>query len=131
MGKTSGPLLDRIDLHIEVPAVAYQELRGKETGATSAEMRERVLAARTVQAARGSINATMPPGGLRGFCLLDAAGEKTLEMPVRRLAFSDRSPHGYHVSPRRLRTLGGLRFALYSHGTDRVPPYTDLALETI
>jgi magnesium chelatase family protein len=44
MGKISGPLLDRIDLHIEVPAVAYQELRGKETGVTSAEMRERVLA---------------------------------------------------------------------------------------
>ena len=39
LSKISGPLLDRIDLHIEVPAVAYKELRGKDTGVTSAEMR--------------------------------------------------------------------------------------------
>jgi len=80
MGKISGPLLDRIDLHIEVPAVAHQELRGNETGATSAQMRERVLAARAIQPgdparvsedARDSINATMPPGRLREFCPLN------------------------------------------------------------
>ena len=53
LGKISGPLLDRIDLHVEVPAVAYQEMRGKETGATSAQMRQRVLAARGRQAERG------------------------------------------------------------------------------
>ena len=61
LGKISGPLLDRIDLHIEVPAVAYQEMRGKETGDRSAEMRERVLAARALQLARGSINANTCP----------------------------------------------------------------------
>jgi Magnesium chelatase, subunit ChlI len=42
LGKISGPLLDRIDIHIEVPAVAYQELRGKDDGVTSAEIRGRV-----------------------------------------------------------------------------------------
>jgi hypothetical protein len=52
MGKMSGLLLDRIDLHIEVPAVVYQELRGKETGDRSAKMRERVQAARDIQVAR-------------------------------------------------------------------------------
>ena len=90
MGKISGPLMDRIDLHIEVPAVAYQDLRGIATGATSAQMRERVLAARTVQAARGFINSTIPPGHLREVCPLDAVAEKTLEMAVRRLALSAR-----------------------------------------
>ena len=91
MGKISGPLLDRIDLHIEVPAVAYQELRGKDTGATSAEMRERVLAARKVQAARGFVNACMPPGKLREICPLDDAAERTLEMALKRLALSARA----------------------------------------
>jgi len=63
LGKISGPLLDRIDLHIEVPAVAYQEMRSKSTGASSAEMRGRVLAARARQSERGFVNANIPPGG--------------------------------------------------------------------
>jgi magnesium chelatase family protein len=107
MGKISGPLLDRIDLHIEVPAVAYQELRGKETGATSAEMRERVLAARAVQAARGSINATVPAGRVRDICPLDAAAEKTLEMAVRRLALSARAHDRILKVSRTIADLGG------------------------
>jgi magnesium chelatase family protein len=107
MGKISGPLLDRIDLHIEVPAVAYQELRGKETGATSAEMRERALAARAIQLARGSINASMPAGKLRGICPLDAAAEKTLEMAVRRLAFSVRAHDRILNVSRTIADLGG------------------------
>ncbi len=57
LGKISGPLLDRIDLHIEVPAVPYQELRGKDGGATSAEMRARVERTRSIQQTRGFYNA--------------------------------------------------------------------------
>jgi magnesium chelatase family protein len=92
MGKISRPLLDSIDdLHIEVLTVAYKELRGKETGATSAEMREHVLAARAIQLARGSINAGIPAGRLREICPLDAAAEKTLEMAVPRLALPARA----------------------------------------
>jgi magnesium chelatase family protein len=91
LGKISGPLLDRIDLHVEVPAVAYQEMRGKETGATSAQMRQRVLAARGRQAERGFVNANLPPGRLRELCPLDAAAERTLEMAIRRLALSARA----------------------------------------
>src|SRR5262249_20251537 len=52
MGKISGPLLDRIDLHIEVPAVPFQELSAKADGTPSAHMREQVLKARTVQRER-------------------------------------------------------------------------------
>ncbi len=53
LGKISGPLLDRIDLHIEVPAVPYQELRNASVGASSAQIAERVSQARAIQNARG------------------------------------------------------------------------------
>jgi magnesium chelatase family protein len=53
LSKISGPLLDRIDLHVEVPAVPYKELRGKDHGVSSAEMRQRVEAARAIQQQRG------------------------------------------------------------------------------
>lgn len=91
MGKISGPLLDRIDLHIEIPAVPYQELRGQQAGISSAEMRQRVLAARQMQQQRGYVNAAIPPGKLRAFCPLDPAGERTLEMAVRRMGLSARA----------------------------------------
>jgi len=86
LGKISGPLLDRIDLHIEVPAVPYQELRGKADGATSAQMRARVEEARSLQQSRGFYNAQIPVAQLRRLCALDDAGERTLEMAVRRIS---------------------------------------------
>lgn len=91
LGKISGPLLDRIDLHIEVPAVPYKELRGGEAGANSATMRSRVMDAHARQQARGFDNAHIPAGQLRRFCALDDAGERTLEMAVRRLGLSARA----------------------------------------
>jgi magnesium chelatase family protein len=91
LGKISGPLLDRIDLHIEVPAVPYQELRGKDQGPTSAEIRERVEQARAIQRARGYYNAEIPVRQLRSLCALDDAGERTLEMAVRRMGLSARA----------------------------------------
>ena len=91
LGKISGPLLDRIDLHIEVPAVPYKELRGKESGASSAEMRERVARARAAQRERGFYNAEIPAPALRKLCALDASGERTLEMAVRRMGLSARA----------------------------------------
>jgi magnesium chelatase family protein len=91
MSRLSGPLLDRIDMHIEVPAVAYKELRGQAEGATSAIMRERVAAARAVQRHRGSYNAGIPAKYLREWCALDEAGERMLEMAVRRLGLSARA----------------------------------------
>jgi magnesium chelatase family protein len=91
LGKISGPLLDRIDLHVEVPAVAYQELRGASVGASSAEIAARVARARALQAARGFYNAHIPARQLRKLCALDAAGERTLEMAVRRMGLSARS----------------------------------------
>ena len=49
LGRISGPLLDRIDLHVEVPAVKFREITGERTGETSAQIRERVVAARQRQ----------------------------------------------------------------------------------
>jgi magnesium chelatase family protein len=60
LSKVSGPLFDRIDLHIEVPSVPYKELRGKDHGVTTEETRARVEAARAIQQNRGFYNAHIP-----------------------------------------------------------------------
>ncbi len=91
LGKISGPLLDRIDLHVEVPAVPYKELRANESGVTSAQMRDRVNAARAVQEKRGFVNAAIPPGVIRDICALDDAGERTLELAMRKMGLSARA----------------------------------------
>jgi magnesium chelatase family protein len=91
LSKISGPLLDRIDLHIEVPAVPYQELRGKDDGVTSAEIGARVEQARMIQRSRGFYNAHIPARHLRDLCALDDAGERTLELAVRRMGLSARA----------------------------------------
>jgi magnesium chelatase family protein len=91
LGKISGPLLDRIDLHIEVPAVAYKELRAKDGGTSSAEMRERVGGVRTIQQRRGYYNSQIPAAALRSVAALDDAGERTMEMAVRRMGLSARA----------------------------------------
>lgn len=91
LGKISGPLLDRIDMHIEVPAVPYKELRGRDDGVTSHVMRDRVMAARQRQRSRGFYNVQIPAAQLRTHCALDEAGERTLEMAVRRMGLSARA----------------------------------------
>jgi magnesium chelatase family protein len=91
LAKVSGPLLDRIDMHIEVPAVPYKELRGKTEGQSSAQIRERVEQARDQQRQRGFYNSQIPPSQLRVLCALDDHGERTLEMAVRRMNLSARA----------------------------------------
>jgi magnesium chelatase family protein len=91
LSKISGPLLDRIDIHIEVPAVPYKELRSNGAGESSDAMRERVVAARAVQQARGFVNAFLPARLIRSLCALDDAAERTLEMAVRRMGLSARA----------------------------------------
>lgn len=91
MGKISGPLLDRIDLQIEVPAVPFKEIRSQAGATTSEEMRARVLAAREIQSRRGYYNAVLPVSYVREFCALDDAGERTLELAMRKLGLSARA----------------------------------------
>ena len=91
LGKISGPLLDRIDIHVEVPAVPFKELRGDAQAESSDEIRARVERARAVQQSRGFYNARMPVRDIRKTCALDDAGERTLEMAVRRMSLSARA----------------------------------------
>ena len=83
--------MDRIDLHIEVPAVAYKDMRARDGGATSEQMRSRVDSARAAQQTRGYYNSMIPSSALRAVCALDEAGERTMEMAVRRLGLSARA----------------------------------------
>jgi magnesium chelatase family protein len=94
--RLSGPLLDRIDLQVEVPAVPYKELRAEASPTTSATMRERVLAAREVQAARYAglpftVNGRLSGRHLSAHCRLSEEGHAFMEGAVRRLGLSARS----------------------------------------
>jgi magnesium chelatase family protein len=91
LGKISGPLLDRIDIHVEVPAVPYKELRETASAESSADIRVRVDDARARQQARGHYNARMPSRLIRKHCALNEAGERTLEMAIRRMGLSARA----------------------------------------
>ena len=96
MRRISGPLLDRIDMHIEVPSVEYEAMRRKEKPETSAQVRARVNAARELQKQRFSgtnitCNAQMTPAMVGEFCTLDAAGEKLLKGAFERLGLTARS----------------------------------------
>jgi magnesium chelatase family protein len=95
--KISGPLLDRIDIHVEVPAVAYRELAGQGAkGASSAEMAKRVEAARQCQVQRFDgtpihCNAQMQSRHIRRFCSVDSVSHRLLENAVDRLGLSARA----------------------------------------
>lgn len=95
LGRISGPLLDRIDLHIEVPAVPYEELSKTTDGTNSTTMREQVLAARLVQERRfgvgGMTNARMHPRQIREFCEPDADGRSLLATAMDDLGLSARA----------------------------------------
>src|SRR6202161_4776627 len=97
VSKISGPLLDRIDIHIEVPAVKYKELRGNTEIESSACVSGRVLRARQIQLDRYRgekklyANAQMPPRLIRKHCAISGEGEKLLETAIQRLGLSARA----------------------------------------
>ncbi len=100
VAKLSGPLLDRIDIHIDVPPVGYRKLRGKASGPTSDEIRRQVAAARKMQAERFTAdhrrkkltcNATMTHRQVENFCKLDDAGEMFLKNAMTEFALSARA----------------------------------------
>ncbi|MGY6553365.1 MAG: YifB family Mg chelatase-like AAA ATPase [Wenzhouxiangella sp.] len=88
--KISGPLLDRIDLHVEVPR---QALNGQEPGEPSVAVRARVMAAREPQAARGKVNAQLDVAGVRQHCALPPKTARFLEQACERLQLSARAHH--------------------------------------
>lgn len=97
MSKISGPLMDRIDIHVEVPALSYEELAQKEAGEDSASMRSRVAQARQVQHQRFDkkekiyCNAHMESAHLRTYCELDAASQELLKTAIEKLGLSARA----------------------------------------
>jgi magnesium chelatase family protein len=97
LGRISGPLLDRIDLHVEVPPVKFREITSERTGEPSAEIRARVVAARQRQQARFkdkpkiTCNARMGSRELKSHCALDEATMELLKFAMSDLNFSARA----------------------------------------
>jgi magnesium chelatase family protein len=86
-----GPLLDRIDLHIEVLSVEYKDTRRRNDGPSSTDMRARVFDARMLQQRRGFYYAHLSSRDLPSICAFDEAGERTLELAVRRMGLRARA----------------------------------------
>lgn len=97
VGKISGPLLDRIDIHLEVAPVPFRELSDKNSsGTTSAQMREQVVAAREAQknrfkSERTTLNGRMTPRAIRKHCKLDSAAESLLKTAMEEMGLSARA----------------------------------------
>ncbi len=115
--RVSGPLLDRIDIHVEAPRVRYEKLSSLTPGEPSAAVRERVIAARQRQRERlrdhprCRSNADLGPAEIRSFCALDQASQSLLKSAVQRLNLSARS---FHRILRLARTIADLA------GADRI-----------
>ncbi|WP_099205235.1 YifB family Mg chelatase-like AAA ATPase [Scatolibacter rhodanostii] len=96
LGKISGPLLDRLDLHIEVPPVEFQDLSNAEKSESSAQIRLRVEQARTLQQKRFAgtdihANANIPSAGLREMCEMTSSAVGILERAFEQFSFSART----------------------------------------
>jgi magnesium chelatase family protein len=110
LGRVSGPLLDRIDLHVDVPAVRHRELVGEGGGERSAAVRQRVMHARRLQAARFKnngfyTNARMSPAVTNEYCAATTEAQKLLKQAMVKLSLSARA---YHRILRVARTIADL-----------------------
>lgn len=112
--RISGPLLDRIDIHVDVPRVNYEKLTSERLGEASATIRERVTAARTRQAERFAqgtpgtrryTNADMGAAEVRQWCQIDSAGQSLMRAAMRQLQLSARA---YHRVLKLARTIADL-----------------------
>ncbi|WP_407279088.1 YifB family Mg chelatase-like AAA ATPase [Aromatoleum evansii] len=113
-GRLSGPLLDRMDLVIEVPLLDHGEMTAQPAGEPSATVRERVVQARAVQRERqGGANSHLAPGRVDALCAPDSQGKALLDQAIRRLNLSAR---GYHRILKVARTIADLA------GAERVGP---------
>lgn len=110
--RISGPLLDRIDLHVEVPAVAYRDFSGSQQAESSAAIADRVLRVRRVQQQRfegtnAHCNAQMNARLIKKHCELDGEGHRMLELAGEKLGFSARSYSRILKVARTVADLGG------------------------
>lgn len=113
LSRVSGPLLDRIDIHLQVPAVAYRDLAGEHADEPSAAIRARVEAAREIQRARFRdrpgihANAHMSPRDLRAVCRISDPVEDLLRTAIQRLGLSARAYHRVLKIARTIADLAG------------------------
>jgi len=113
--RISGPLLDRIDIHIEVPSVDYEKLSSERLGETSETIRKRVQAARDIQNRRFSngeakgivCNADMRVSEVRQFCQLQAEGQSLMRSAMSQLQLSARAYHRILKLSRTIADLAG------------------------
>jgi len=110
LAKISGPLLDRIDMHVEVPALTFEEMSTQERGESSAVIRERVMRAREFAAERFAGRTPVPNGNLapaeiREMCVLDDAGQMIMRRAMEKMGLSAR---GYDRILRVARTIADL-----------------------
>jgi magnesium chelatase family protein len=120
MSKISGPLLDRIDMHIEVPSVAFRELSGESSGTTSSDMRQQVAAARKRQQerfhdTRARYNADMSHRLTRKFCKLDDECRNLLKGSMTELGLSARAHDKILRVARTIADLDGAEDILAAH----------------
>jgi magnesium chelatase family protein len=119
--KISGPLLDRIDLHVEVPAVPPEELAARSAGEASEIVRARVIAARERQQARqGKPNAQLSAKETDEHARPDAAGEDLLKQAISRLGLSARGYHRLLRVARTITDLSGAARPLAAHVAEAV-----------
>jgi magnesium chelatase family protein len=123
--RISGPLLDRIDIHVEVPRVDYEKLADKRHVENSATIRARVQAARERQLLRFhdtklTCNAEMGPAEVRNFCQVDPAGEKLLKAAMQQLHLSARAYHRVLKLARTIADLAGSDMIAANHVAEAV-----------
>jgi magnesium chelatase family protein len=126
LGRISGPLLDRIDLHVEVPQVKFREISSERTGEDSATIRERVVAARKRQQARFAnkravtCNARMGPRELKSYCVLDEATKELLKFAMSDLNLSARAYDRILKVARTIADLAGVEKIASDHISEAI-----------
>ncbi|WP_245809415.1 YifB family Mg chelatase-like AAA ATPase [Desulfamplus magnetovallimortis] len=123
--RISGPLMDRIDIHIQVPAVSYGELTGNSCAETSSQIRKRVMAARDIQIHRFKgksvfCNSGMGSRDIKIFCEMETAASSILEMAVDRLGLSARAYSRVLKVARTIADLDGSDEILRQHVAEAV-----------
>lgn len=111
--RISGPLMDRIDLHVDVPRVPFEKLTGLTRGEPSAVIRERVEKARQIQVQRLQpynlhCNADMGPGEVREICQIDETGKRLMKSAMSQMSLSARAYHRVLKVARTIADLGGI-----------------------
>jgi magnesium chelatase family protein len=126
LGRISGPLLDRIDLHVEVPAVKFQEITNAKPGEPSAQIRERVIAARKRQHERFAgkprltCNARMGSRELKTFCELDTATMDLLKFAMTDMNLSARAYDRILKVARTIADLAGSERIVADHVSEAI-----------